>query len=802
MKNTSTQHSYHWADKLISNIYKWREAEKPDKLHVDDMKTPSGRVHTGSLRGVLLHDLVAKVLSEKEKNVINTYVFNDMDPMDGLPGYLNQEEYKQHMGKPMFMIPAPPLSESGLDVNSMTPEEKARFEKAENFGEFYAQDFIDAFRKLGCDQEIVWSHELYKSGKMDEVIRTALDNVAEMKKIYKEIADYDLPDNWYPFQVVCPDCGKLGTTLVTGWDGEQVTYECQKNKVEWAEGCENSGKISPFGGNGKLLWKADWPAHWAQMEVTIEGAGKDHSSAGGSRDMANAMLEKVYKTPLLFDIPYEWILIRGTKMSSSKGIGTSAREFVELFPPEIGRYLFVSKHYNKVIDFDPTTQAIPDLFDEYDLGAKIFWKQEIGEDIDLRMGRSFELSQIDGVAEAMFLPRFRDVALWMQHPEINLVEKFIEIKGSKLTEIELKELEERRHYARLWVDRYAPDEYQLTFRADKVVKELNDLTEEEKTYLSEIQKLILTKDWDPQELQQEMFNVAKESLGARKGFQSVYKAFLGRKSGPRASWFLLSLNKEERDDRFYQAIQGMEEETKKYRYELIDDPSLLSISPAMAEKYPTATIGLAVIKGIKVDKSNPGLEKEKQEIFQQYYGHTAKDLGDFSELSSYRKMYREMGVDWHSRRPSPEALLRRVVQGKELYTINTCVDAYNLVVMRNRVSAGAFDLKNMSGSTILDIAKGGEQAVFIGSDDPVTLKAGEVCYFDDNGPYNMDFNYRDASRVLINEDTTDIVLNIDGIHDISREQVEQTLHDVVEMITHYCGGTVEKIGIVQAKKED
>lgn len=540
------QQSQHWLDKLATGILRWQEKNNGISLHVDDMKTPSGRVHTGSLRGVMLHDAVAKVLGEKtDQNIVSTYVFNDMDPMDGLPGYLSADVYQQHMGKPLYRIPTPPLAKSGLDINAISPEEKIRFENAKNFAEFYAFDFIDAFRKLGCEQEIVWSHELYEAGKMDGMIKTALDKVSEIRKVYKEVADYDLPPNWYPFQVICPECGKVGTTLVNDWDGEQVSFECQPHKVAWAEGCGFTGKVSPFGGTGKLLWKVDWPAHWTALGITVEGAGKDHTSAGGSRDMANVEMEKVFQTVAPFDIPYEWILIRGAKMSSSKGIGTSAREFVELFPPELGRYLFVSKNYNQVIDFDPATMAIPDLFDEYDQAARIFWKQEEGDE---RMGRAFQLSQVkDSFTEPHFLPRFRDIATWMQQSELDLAVKFAEVKGAELTIAEMDVLEDRKHYAQIWVDRYAPTEYQLTFRPGVVPPEALTLSEEEKVYLAQVEKMLQENtSWDPAELQQALFDTAKESLGAKKAFQAIYTAFLGKKSGPRAGWFLLSLVPSER----------------------------------------------------------------------------------------------------------------------------------------------------------------------------------------------------------------------------------------------------------------
>lgn len=534
----------HWIDKLVKGIISWKEKNGLELLRVDDMKTPSGRVHTGALRGVMLHDVVAKALISQGQKVESTYVFNDMDPMDGLPSYLDPTEYQQHMGKPMYKIPVPALEKSGINISQLSEEDQQELLGAKNFGQLYALDFIQTFRRLGCSQKIIFSHELYESGQMDEAIKLALNNIDRLKQIYQQVADYKLPDKWYPFQVICPKCGKLGSTLVTDWDGEQVSFECQPHKVEWAEGCGYTGKVTPFGGTGKLLWKVDWPAHWHVLGVNIEGAGKDHTSAGGSRDMANHIITDVFHDVVPFNIPYEWILIRGAKMSSSKGVGTSAREFAELFPAEVGRFLFVNKPYAQVIDFDPHTMAIPDLFDEYDQGARIFWQQEEG---DQRLGRAFELAQIGPVATAHFLPRFRDVALWMQYPEINLLEKFAEVKGSALNEAETETIADRVKYAQVWLARYAPDEYQFTPHADQNFEV--ELSDQQKEFLVKANELMESKTWDAADLQQALYELAKQSCGPKPGFEAIYQIFLGKKSGPRAAWFLLSLNQELRKSR-------------------------------------------------------------------------------------------------------------------------------------------------------------------------------------------------------------------------------------------------------------
>lgn len=797
-KDTMQQaQSLHWIDKLVEGILQWQEKNGITKLHVDDMKTPSGRVHVGALRGVILHDVVAKALVQKTNQpVTSTYVFNNMDNMDSLPKYL-PEDYAHHMGRSLHKIPAPPLEQSGINFDTASEEEKNRYQSAKSMGEFYAFDFIDAFRKLGCSQEIVWSHELYESGQMDQIIKTALDSIEKLKNIYKEVADYELPEKWFPFQVMCENCGLTGSTLATDWDGEQVTYQCLENKVEWAKGCGHSGRVSPFGGTGKLLWKVDWPGHWKTMGVSIEGAGKDHTSAGGSRDMANAICTQVFEITPPFDIPYEWILVRGAKMSSSKGVGTAAKEFVASLPPSVGRFLFVDKHFNQVIDFDPNTMAIPDLFDEYDMGARIFWKQETGDD---RLGRSFELSQVDGtVPEAHFMPRFRDVAIWMQHPEINLEEHFAGLKGAALTDIERQEIEERKHYARMWVDRYAPEEFQLTPRAEMPAA-ASELTPEQQVFLQTVSELLDSRtDWKPEELQQQVFDIAKASLGSKAAFQAIYLAFLGKKAGPKAAWFLLSLEPSLRRERVAALNSQNSVSEDNFTFAELDRPEYLTLSDGVKERYPTINLGFAIIRGVQITKSLPELDAAKAEILQSLHGLTNDTISAFPEVLSYRKLYKETGIDWHSRRPSPEALLRRISQGKELYTVNTCVDAYNLAVLKNRVSVGAFDLKNVQFPTTLQFAQGGEQILLLGDSEPTTLKAGELCYFDQSSAYNLDFNYRDAQRTMVTEQTTDLLINVDGVYDISREQVEQTLQDAIAFITKYCGGTVEITGVVTAK---
>jgi DNA/RNA-binding domain of Phe-tRNA-synthetase-like protein len=131
-----------------------------------------------------------------------------------------------------------------------------------------------------------------------------------------------------------------------------------------------------------------------------------------------------------------------------------------------------------------------------------------------------------------------------------------------------------------------------------------------------------------------------------------------------------------------------------------------------------------------------------------------------------------------------------------MYTVNTCVDAYNLVVLRHRVSVGAFDLDAITFPTVLRFAKDGDQILLHGDEQPTRYSSSELAYYDQSGGYNIDFNFRDAKRTLVTEKTTNLWINTEGVYDITPAQVMETLRETVSAITKYNGGTVEFSGLV------
>ncbi len=510
-----------WGDTIVEKTKQRfaKEITEGKMLIVRDEKTPSGRVHIGSMRGVVIHGVVAELLQRSNIKARYLYEMNDFDPMDGLPVYLDRDTFLPHMGKPLNAVPSP----DG---------------KALNYAEYFAEEFAAVIRDAGFEPEFYRSSEVYKAGRYNDVIRLALEKADKIREIYQRVSGAVKPDDWYPLQVVCEQCGKMGTTKVTSFDGEQVTYRCEPKMVDWATGCGQDGRVSPFDGRAKLPWKVEWAAKFKIMDVAIEGCGKDHSTRGGSRQIADAISREVFAYEPPIDIPYEFFLVGGKKMSSSKGAGSSSREVASLLPQQLFRFLMTSKDPKRVIDFVPDGDTIPVLYDTYDTYAEKYFNGTRDDHAEVFSLAHSKTTQ--GLLESRFLPRFSLVSFLVQMPHMDFLKEIMVLKGSELTEADTREALERAEYAKKWLEKYAPEQYRYTLQRETVPEATKNFSETQKQALKMLLEYIEgEKELDGQKLHTELHELkTKAVIEPKELFSALYVSFLGKESGPKAGWFL------------------------------------------------------------------------------------------------------------------------------------------------------------------------------------------------------------------------------------------------------------------------
>nr|VFK66786.1 MAG: lysyl-tRNA synthetase, class I [Candidatus Kentron sp. UNK]VFK72263.1 MAG: lysyl-tRNA synthetase, class I [Candidatus Kentron sp. UNK] len=501
-----------WTTKLINDL-------KGEYQVINDSKTPSGRVHVGSLRGVLIHDAVYRELKSRDLPGIYIYGIDDYDPMDGLPADAS-ESVRQHMGKPLCDIPAP----DGSDATDMA--------------DHYISEFLAVFEELHVGAQVYRMRDVYRSGIFNEAIDTLLRNSPKIRAIYEDISGARRPDYWHPFQVVCENCGKVGTTEVFSFDGEKVGYHCKPNLVTWAEGCGHRGEISPFDGNGKLPWKLEWAAKWHEFGITIEGAGKDHCTKGGSRDVAGRILREVFGEEPPRNIPYEFFLVQGAKMSSSKGLGSSARDMADFLPPEILRFLMVRTDPKKAVNFSTDGAYMLKTFNDHDRLLDRFAQGNATSDEAVLLRAAESDLAADLSLEAYRPVSFQLITSLLQIPHMDLRAVIRSRMGREPTEKESRHIEARIEAATYWLNNIAGEEDKFEIQETlPAIAEKNSPAQQ--YFIVRLRERLPAVDWDEDALQSAIFDVARLTpLPAKAAFEAIYRLFLAKQDGPRAGALL------------------------------------------------------------------------------------------------------------------------------------------------------------------------------------------------------------------------------------------------------------------------
>jgi lysyl-tRNA synthetase class 1 len=319
---------------------------------INDSKTPSGRVHVGALRGVLIHDAIFRTL--KEKGIEARYLFgvDDYDPVDEIPKG-EDEHFGQYIGRPLCNTPAP------------------RGSNAPDMAEHFMGEFWQIFDELGVQVERYRMRDIYRRGDFNEPIDTILRNADKVRRVYLEVSGSERPAHWYPFQVICEKCGCIGTTEVYDYDGREVSYTCKVTKVvntklNLGRGCSYEGKVSPFDGRGKLPWKLEWVAKWVKFPVTIEGAGKDHSTKGGSRDVSEACLRAIYGTAPPVGCRTSFSSSAGRRCPRRKAWAPARAKWRTCCRRTFSAFLMIRTKPNSPVNFDVHEEGIVKLFNEFD----------------------------------------------------------------------------------------------------------------------------------------------------------------------------------------------------------------------------------------------------------------------------------------------------------------------------------------------------------------------------------------------------------------------------------------------------
>jgi len=126
---------------------------------------------------------------------------------------------------------------------------------------------------------------------------------------------------------------------------------------------------------------------------------------------------------------------------------------------------------------------------------------------------------------------------------------------------------------------------------------------------------------------------------------------------------------------------------------------ILEIEPALRTRFPGLQVLVEYVDGVSVEESCAELQAFKTDVCEEVKRkYTLESVKDVPIFRFYRDFFWKVGIDPTKIRPAAEALVRRVLAGKPLPTINNVVGSYNLASIKTEVALAAFNRDELKGA--------------------------------------------------------------------------------------------------------
>jgi DNA/RNA-binding domain of Phe-tRNA-synthetase-like protein len=209
-------------------------------------------------------------------------------------------------------------------------------------------------------------------------------------------------------------------------------------------------------------------------------------------------------------------------------------------------------------------------------------------------------------------------------------------------------------------------------------------------------------------------------------------------------------------------------------------------------QLPGVKLGVVEADDVQVVPVKVGLARVLDEVcVRRRCELTLESLADTDETRAVRAMFREWGMDPSKYRPSSEALLRRVVQGKGLYHVSNVVDIGNLGSIETGWPFGCYDRNRVHPPIVFRHGALGESYEGVGR--RTWHLAGRPILSDTEGPFGSPIS--DSTRSMITESTRNILIVIYAPAGAADKSIDIAMAQLSERLSQFTGARESHSGI-------
>jgi len=225
-----------------------------------------------------------------------------------------------------------------------------------------------------------------------------------------------------------------------------------------------------------------------------------------------------------------------------------------------------------------------------------------------------------------------------------------------------------------------------------------------------------------------------------------------------------------------------------------------TIKPDVFELNPRLHFGILIGKGLNNTEST-SLDTDLLRSAESYVRQIIieEELRSLPVIQDYRDTMQKANINPSKFPPSTEAMLKRVIKGHSLPTINALVDLCNVVSLENQISLGEHDLKDISEDLSVCFSKGTEKFLPFGAKEYETVEEGELIFTSGDIVQTRKLIWRQSELGKITLDTKDVFFQLVGFEDSAGSSLIKALDRLERLIIERFGGICQRYIVNQDK---
>ncbi len=211
--------------------------------------------------------------------------------------------------------------------------------------------------------------------------------------------------------------------------------------------------------------------------------------------------------------------------------------------------------------------------------------------------------------------------------------------------------------------------------------------------------------------------------------------------------------------------------------------------------FPDANIGIVVVHDmLPEDKVDPDDAKVIRQALSDANAvadkHlTSNTISQNEVVAVWRDAYQKFKTK-KGARASIENLLKRVLKGNPVDSINPAVDVYNTISLKYALPVGGEDIDTFQGDLRLGITEGGDAFRALGDEEDAPTLEGELCYRDDAGAVCRCWNWRDGQRTALTDNSRKAFLIIESVDPSRKDDLQSAIGELADMVESRLGATI------------